>query len=131
MTVGGLLEWVLGNTFPAVVFTSFGGFWFTYGAVLVPAFNSSGAYDPANPANGESTPGFSSSLAFFFFWIGFMCVIFLVASLRTNVVFVTIFAGLLLALVLLAAEYWYLAAGDAARGASLQTAAGVFAFIAV
>ncbi len=40
MFVGGLLEFVLGNTFPSVVFTTFGAFWFTYGATLVPSFNA-------------------------------------------------------------------------------------------
>ena len=131
MTIGGLLEWVLGNTFPAVVFVAFGAFWFTYGAVLVPSFNSTGAYDPSNPANGASTEGFASSFAFFLLWMGFLAVIFLVASLRTNLVFVIIFFGLIMTFVLLAAEYWYLAMGDAARGASFQTAAGAFAFFTV
>lgn len=34
MTVGGVLEFVLGNTFPSVVFTTFGAFWLTYGSEL-------------------------------------------------------------------------------------------------
>lgn len=28
---GGIGEWILGNTFPAVVFFTFGGFWGTFG----------------------------------------------------------------------------------------------------
>lgn len=28
---GGIGEWVLGNTFPAVLFFSFGGFWAVFG----------------------------------------------------------------------------------------------------
>ena len=40
MILGGIMEWVLGNTFPAVVFTSFGAFWFTFGSTLVPDFNA-------------------------------------------------------------------------------------------
>lgn len=28
---GGIGEWILGNTFPAVVFFTFGGFWATFG----------------------------------------------------------------------------------------------------
>jgi succinate-acetate transporter protein len=40
MILGGFFELILGNTFPAVVFTSFGGFWFTYGSFLVPSFGA-------------------------------------------------------------------------------------------
>lgn len=40
MLLGGLLEWILGNTFPAVVFTSFGAFWFSFGSTLVPSFDA-------------------------------------------------------------------------------------------
>ena len=133
MTVGGLLEWVLGNTFPAVVFCSFGAFWFAYGGVLVPSFNSYGAYATANSpaASGLQSPAFASSLAFFLLWMGFMCMIYLIASLRTNLVFVTIFFGLLMTFAMLSAEFWYLAMGDMASGARLQTAGGSFAFVTV
>lgn len=41
MFFGGIMEFFLGNTFPAVVFTSFSGFWFTFGGFLVPGFGSS------------------------------------------------------------------------------------------
>jgi succinate-acetate transporter protein len=40
MILGGLLEFFLGNTFPSVVFCSFGAFWFTFGSTLVPSFNA-------------------------------------------------------------------------------------------
>lgn len=34
MVLGGVGEWIVGNTFPFVVFTSFGAFWLTYGGSL-------------------------------------------------------------------------------------------------
>ena len=49
MLVGGFFELILGNTFPAVVFTSFGAFWFTYGGVLVPSFGSGASFPAASP----------------------------------------------------------------------------------
>ena len=63
MSLGGILEFFLGNTFSFVVFCSFGGFWFTLGATLTPAFNAYGAYstDPNNPALGLQSPGFHAS----------------------------------------------------------------------
>ena len=81
MTLGGLLEFFLGNTFAFVVFCSFGkpsfvpctlcliltllqgGFWFTLGSTLTPAFNAYGAYasDPLKPHEGLASAGFHAS----------------------------------------------------------------------
>lgn len=64
MLVGGILEWVLGNSFPAVVFCTFGGFWFSYGATLIPSFAAYASYAPAgaeSAAEGLSTTGFNAS----------------------------------------------------------------------
>lgn len=63
MSLGGILEFFLGNTFSFVVFCSFGGFWFTLGSTLTPAFNAYGAYaaDPNQPAQGLTSVGFHAS----------------------------------------------------------------------
>ena len=63
MSLGGILEFFLGNTFSFVVFCSFGGFWFTLGATLTPAFGAYAEYaaDPANPSSGLTSAGFHAS----------------------------------------------------------------------
>jgi uncharacterized protein len=64
MIVGGFLEFLLGNTFPFVVFMSFGAFWLSFAATLQPQYNAYGAYAPpgsTSPADGLSTVGFSAS----------------------------------------------------------------------
>lgn len=64
MMVGGLLEFFLGNTFPFVVFFSFGAFWLTFGGTLLPQFGAYAAYAPADatsPAEGLATTGFNAS----------------------------------------------------------------------
>ena len=79
MIVGGVLEWLIGNTFPSVVFTSFGmslearpaitvtdrqpgAFWLTFGGTLQPFYNAYGAYSTtSNPAEGLETVGFNAS----------------------------------------------------------------------
>jgi succinate-acetate transporter protein len=68
MIIGGVLEWVLGNSFPACVFCSFGGFWFSYGGTLIPAFATYASYAPADAqssAEGLATQGFNASLGEF------------------------------------------------------------------
>ncbi|KAI4144818.1 MAG: hypothetical protein LQ341_002551 [Variospora aurantia] len=63
MTLGGILEFVLGNTFAFVVFCSYGGFWLTLGSTLTPSFNAYGAYakDPTEPWEGLTSDGFHAS----------------------------------------------------------------------
>jgi uncharacterized protein len=46
--------------------------------------------------------------------MGFLCFVYLICSLRTNVVFVVIFLSLVVAFSLLAATYFHAALGNAA-----------------
>ncbi|KAL8679903.1 MAG: hypothetical protein Q9224_000096 [Gallowayella concinna] len=132
MTLGGLLEFFLGNTFAFVVFCSFGGFWFTLGSTLTPSYNAYGAYasDPTKPYEGLTSKGFHASYGFFLLFMAFLCLLYLICALRTNIVFVTIFFGLFFTFVLLTGSYWRFANGHAAAAANLQIASGAFAFLA-
>lgn len=138
MIVGGFLEFILGNTFPFVVFMSFGAFWLTFGATLQPFYYAYGSYAPAGEpeAAGLGTVGFTASFGFFLVFMGVLCFIYLICSLRTNVVFVIIFFTLVLAFGLLAGTYWQtansIANADptaAALAGRLQIAAGACTFV--
>lgn len=120
MIIGSVGEWIVGNTFPFVVFGTFGAFWLAFASTLQPFYNAYGAYvtDPTvaaesmgQPGNaaGLATPAFNASFAFFLLFMGLICLIFLVCSLRTNVVFFIIFLTLVGAFACLAAAYWNLA----------------------
>lgn len=79
MTLGGILEFFLGNTFSFVVFCSFGpfilmvgtnarhklmlpgGFWFTLGSTLTPGFNAFSTYSGDNYGGGLQSPGFHAA----------------------------------------------------------------------
>jgi len=138
MIIGGFLEFILGNTFPFVVFSSFGAFWLSFAATLQPFYYAYGAYAPTggSEAEGLATVGFTASFAFFLVFMGVLCFIYLICSLRTNIVFVVIFFTLVLAFSLLAAAYWYnahaIGSGDASAAAlagRLQIAAGACTFV--
>lgn len=143
-------QWILGNTFPFVVFCSFGAFWLGYAATLQPFYNAYEAYK--NPAvetsTGLESVGFNvgigmSSLsnfiisnlsnaratAYFMICMGMLCLIYLVCSIRTNLVFFLIFFTLVPAFGLLAGTFFQLAKGQTALALKLQEAAGAFAFI--
>lgn len=63
--------------------------------------------------------------------MGLMSFIYLICALRTNLVFVAIFAGLLLTFVVLTGSYWNLAHGNVETAGKLQVTAGAFGFLAV
>lgn len=138
MIVGGFLEFILGNTFPFVVFMSFGAFWLSFAATLQPFYYAYGSYstDPMSEAAGLKTVGFTASFAFFLVFMGVLCFIYLICSLRTNIVFVVIFFTLVLAFGLLAGTYWQNANGIGnkdpaalALAGRLQIAAGACVFV--
>jgi succinate-acetate transporter protein len=57
-------QWILGNTFPFVVFASFGAFWLGFAATLQPIYNAYGAYaDPSvQGSTGLESAGFNVGL---------------------------------------------------------------------
>ncbi|KAH7202976.1 GPR1/FUN34/yaaH family-domain-containing protein [Fusarium oxysporum] len=122
LLLGGVGEWILGNTFPAVVFCQFGGFWFAYGATLVPGYGAYGAYsvDANNPAEGLKESAFFATFAFFLFAMALLCVVFFVASIRTNVLFFLIFLLLIPTFCCLAGSFFHLSHGNTGSAATLQ-----------
>jgi len=131
MILGSVGEFIIGNTFPFVVFGSFGGFWLAFAATLQPFYNAWGAYTPdaTNPALGISSVGFHSSFAFFFIAMGLMCFIYLILSIRTNIVFFFIFLTLTIAFGCLAGAYFQASNANVALAGKLQITAGAFTFI--
>jgi len=131
MFLGGLGEWVLGNTFPSVVFGSFGAFWMAFGLTLMPYIGSFADYstNPANPALGLQTAGFNASWAFFLLWMGVLCLVYAILALRTNIVLFLILFLLVPTFACLAGAFWNLAQQNATTAVTLTTAGGALAFV--
>ncbi|KAL1962258.1 hypothetical protein VTN77DRAFT_9848 [Rasamsonia byssochlamydoides] len=127
LTISAVLEFILGNTFIFVVFGSYGAFFLSLAATLTPAYGASTAYDPTDPLN----PGFHASFAFYFLFIGLLTFFFFLASLRTNVAFVTILFTLTIGFEALAGAYWQLANGNAHLANRLQITGGAFTFVTI
>jgi len=123
--LGSVLEWILGNTFPFIVFACYGAFWLAMGATLQPEFNAQ-TYYGSQPSGAEK---FYSSFAFFFMVMALVTFFFVIGSLRTNVVFVLVFVFIDLAFIMLMATYWTLAEGRTAIAKRFQMAAGAFIFV--
>ncbi|KAI9732589.1 MAG: hypothetical protein M1834_003925 [Cirrosporium novae-zelandiae] len=130
MLLGAIGEFILGNTFPFIVFGSFGGFWLTFAGTLTPSMNAYGAYSTTgNVAEGLQEPEFYASFAFFWLWMSILSFIFLICSLRTNMVFFVIFITLTTAFALLSGAYWQTANGNTSLASTLTIAAGAFTFV--
>ncbi|KAH8902795.1 gpr1-like plasma membrane protein [Coniochaeta sp. PMI_546] len=132
--LGGFLEWVLGNTFPSVVFCTFGAFFLSFAATLSPSFAAFSTYAPAGADGSEGlvTQGFNASFGFFTLWMAVLCIVFLICAFRVNICFVIIFFTLTLALIFLTVTYWLLAADyedNAGMAKKMLTAAGASCFI--
>lgn len=64
LVISSILEFLLGNSFPSVVFAVYGGFWLSFAATLTPSFAAYASYaaEPlTEPAEGLTTRGFNSS----------------------------------------------------------------------
>jgi len=127
MILGSFLEFILGNTFPFVVFGSFGAFWLSFGATLTPYFNASIAYDPTHPAAASTNPVFAATFAYFHVYMGLLCFVYMIVAVRTNIIFVSIFLSLVPAFGCLAGFFFKIAEGVV--DLKLQHAAGGLTFV--
>ncbi|OAL27907.1 hypothetical protein AYO22_03252 [Fonsecaea multimorphosa] len=117
--LGCVLEWIIGNTFPFVVFACYGfqgAFWLAMGVTLQPAFNAQ-AYYASKPGGTEQ---FYSSFSFFWMVMALVTFFFLIASFRTNITFVLVFLFIDLAFIMLMATYWSAAEGKTAVSGKCQ-----------
>ncbi|ORY77008.1 GPR1/FUN34/yaaH family-domain-containing protein [Protomyces lactucae-debilis] len=134
MVVSGLLEFFLGNTFAALSFSTFGGFYLSFGTLLNPDNGIAAAYANSASAtetfnNGGSTTGYLSGLALYCLWWGVLDFLYFIVSLRTNVTFALVFITIDIDLFLLAASYWQTTLGHTDLAQRLQVAAGAFGFL--
>jgi succinate-acetate transporter protein len=93
--IAGLLEFRVGNSFGALAFCSYGGFWLALASVDSTMFGVSSGYDPTERNNALGI--------FFLAWAIFTASM-LVSSLRTNAALVALFFFLTLTFILLAAS---------------------------
>ncbi|KAL3442706.1 GPR1/FUN34/yaaH family-domain-containing protein [Aspergillus insuetus] len=158
LLITSILEFILGNTFPCVVFGTIGGFWFAFAATMIPSFNAAAPYSStADTAAGLASASFMNTYglpclpypspphapfpqyasdtnkiwaAFLFITMAILMLIFLICATRTNLVYTFIFLTLLLVFLFLSAGYWRLGEGDTVVGDRCVKGAGACLFVA-
>ncbi|XMA16881.1 hypothetical protein WAI453_009672 [Rhynchosporium graminicola] len=93
-----------------------------FAATFQPFFNTIAAFS----TEGTPPPKFAASFAFYALFMGLLSVIFLIFSLRTNVIFVIVFIGASLGFLLAAASFWTTALGMTIGATLLKATGGAF-----
>ncbi|KAK4097082.1 hypothetical protein N658DRAFT_518825 [Parathielavia hyrcaniae] len=116
--LAGMWEMAVGNTFGATALSSYGGFWIAYGILLTPHWNITGAGGPY-----DATEGVDSALGLFLTgWFVFTTIL-LLCTLRSTVMFFSLFFTLDLAFLMLACGH-YASDNGATESAHMLTQAG-------
>lgn len=111
----------IGNTFGATALSSYGGFWISYALILTPSLEVTAAYT----GNTES-----SALGFFLVGWFIFTTILLLCTLRSTIMFFSLFFTLDLAFLFLFCSEFAKNNGAATTSIGLQKAGGVFGMLA-
>ncbi|KAH8925521.1 hypothetical protein BT69DRAFT_1348695 [Atractiella rhizophila] len=124
MYLAGIMEWILGNTFPFVVFTTFGGYWLAAYFLFAPSQSLVSAF-----AEGADSVPYNIGLGYYFLTWGLLVFVYLIASLRTNGVFILLFFSLDIGFFLLTGIYFNIVDGGSVEG--ITKAAGACFFVTI
>lgn len=94
--LAGMWEFAVGNTFGATALSSYGSFWLSFGFVLLPFSGIESAY----------TTGFADALGIYLICWAVFTFMLLLCTLKSTVMFFSLFFTLLMAFILLAIGYF-------------------------
>lgn len=127
MVLAGILEFILGNTYPFVVFIIYGVHWCQSAYTTDPAHPLYAAYGGADV--GANAPAYLAAQGIYSIVMLLVTFIFLLGSVRTNAPFVVVFVSLVFLFGFFAAGYFKLAAGAVTTGVYYFKIAGGFGFV--
>ncbi len=107
MTLAGIAEFILGNSFPIAVFIIYGCDWVNLGYVNDPVHAIVASYAAGNEL-GALAPLYNAGQGYYNILMTLITFVFLCGSLRINVPFVVVFFGLVFCFSFLAAGHYQL-----------------------
>lgn len=129
--LAGMWEMAVGNTFGATALSSYGGFWLSYAIILDPNWNIIGSDGPYAAANTGGDPLMvESALGFYLTGWFIFTTIMLLLTLRSTVMFFSLFFTLDIAFLCLASAAFATDGGATSAATSLNKAGGVFGLLA-
>jgi succinate-acetate transporter protein len=115
MNIAGIAEFILGNTFPFVVFIMYGCHWVNLGYIADPAHQIVTSYAAAG-LPGALSQEYNAGQGNYNVVMALISFIFLCGSLRINVPFVIVFFSLVFLFSFIAAGYYQLGYDPTAAG---------------
>ncbi|KAJ4481134.1 GPR1/FUN34/yaaH family-domain-containing protein [Lentinula aciculospora] len=126
LVISGVMEWIIGNTFPSVVAITFGGNWLALATIMDPAHGIASTFP-----SGTSSPDYNKALMFYFAFWTFLTAVYFITSLRSNIALAGVFFNISFANGLNAAGYGELGMGNQTVANALFKAGGAFEFVVV
>jgi uncharacterized protein len=122
LVLGTVFEWIMGNFFSMMVFGIFSVFWLSFGLLQLPTLDLAAAYSPSgtDAAAGAASRAYNAALALYLIVWGFAMLTFFVFTLKTNVIFASIFILVSVADWVLAGCFWNVADGQYEMAHTLQ-----------
>ncbi|KAL6694163.1 GPR1/FUN34/yaaH family domain-containing protein [Trichoderma pleuroticola] len=128
LMLSGIAEFLLGNTFPSVVFLAYGAHFLTMAITYTPFFAAISSYNA--DGSQEQSPAFLACFGFYAVCMATLSFIFLICSLRTNVVYVIVFICAVIGFGLFGGAAWNIAEGNHTVGKNLIVGTGACFFVA-
>jgi len=100
--LAGMWEFKVGNNFGATAFTSYGAFWLSYAAILIPGFGVVQGYTEAGVVDGRSL---DNALGIFLISWGIFTFMLWIATLRSSIALSSMFFTLTLTFLFLASGH--------------------------
>ena len=117
-----IFEWIMGNFFSMMVCGLFAVFWLSFGMLQLPTLGLATPYSTTgtNAVEGAASPEFNAVIALYLIVWGFALFTFFIFTLKTNIIFASIFLFVTMGAWVLSAAYWKVSTGDYAQAANLQ-----------
>jgi uncharacterized protein len=117
-----IFEWIMGNFFSMMVFGVFSVFWLSFGLLQLPTLDLAAAYSTSgtDAVAGTGSRAYNAAIALYLVVWGCAMLTFWIFSLRTNLVFASIFILVAIADWILAAAFWKVADGRYEYAHTLQ-----------
>ncbi|KAL4862133.1 hypothetical protein BDV12DRAFT_203351 [Aspergillus spectabilis] len=127
--LGGIGEWIIGNTFSCALFFTYGTFWIVQGTTQMPFFATGTNYSPTgNSLEGQQSASYAASTGFYYISLALLTFIYLLCSIRTNICLFTALFLLVITFSLIGGSYFQLANGAEELAERLLVVAGAFNF---
>jgi len=116
-----IFEWIMGNFFSMMVMGMFAVFWLSFGVLETPSWGIAASYSAnGDAAAGAATVGYNAAVALYLLVWGFWLFTTWIFTLKTNMIFASIFFFAFISSFLFSAAYWKVSTGDYSMATKLQ-----------